>query len=92
MEDIDWCSSDKLICLMSDGTVKVCDIKFNNSSTSHSSTDYQGKQKVVLSLFNLFYLEAVFSPQTMLPQSAFRLKCILQHQSWNVEYSLDYSK
>lgn len=48
--------------------------------------------RVVLSLFYLLHLEPVFSPQTMLPQSAFRLKCILQHQSWNVDYSLDYSK
>ncbi|XP_019864425.1 PREDICTED: WD repeat-containing protein 11-like isoform X2 [Amphimedon queenslandica] len=74
VEDLDWCSSDKLICLMSDGTIRVTDVKFIYSSTAYNPSDYH---------------ETVFNPSIVLPQSMFRFKCLLQHQSWNIEYTLD---
>lgn len=43
MDDIDWCSSDKLVCLMSDGTLRVTDVKFIYSSTAYGPTDYHGR-------------------------------------------------
>ena len=47
----------------------------------------------VLYLLLLYYfLEPVFSPYSTLPQCTFRLKSILQHQPWSVEYNLDYTK
>jgi hypothetical protein len=76
IDDADWCSSDKLVCLFSDGNVKVTDVKFIYSTSTYSSTTYH---------------EPVFSPYIMLPHSTFRFKYILQHQPWRVEYSLDYS-
>lgn len=33
--------------------------------------------------------EPVFCPQMVLPQASLRLKAMLQHQPWNLEYSLD---
>ena len=43
IDDVDWCSSDKLICLMSDGSIKVTDVKFIYSATAYNSTSYHGK-------------------------------------------------
>lgn len=75
--EVDWASSDKPICLMSDGTVRVFDIKMSSCSSCHGYDEYR---------------EPVFSPYSTLPQCTFRLKSILQHQPWSVEYNLDYTE
>ena len=33
--------------------------------------------------------EHVFCPHVVLPQASLRVKAMLQHQPWNLEYSLD---
>lgn len=33
--------------------------------------------------------EPVFCPHVVLPQASLRVKAMLQHQPWNLEYSLD---
>ena len=41
--EVDWASSDKPICLMSDGTVRVFDIKMSLCSSCHGYNEYRGE-------------------------------------------------
>ena len=43
-------------------------------------------------LFPSLLAEPVFLPQVVLPQASLRVKAMLQHQPWNLEYSLDPSE
>jgi hypothetical protein len=77
VEDADWATSDKPVVLGNDGCVRVFDTELR---TCHS----------VLNVLEMG--EPVFLPQVVLPQASLRVKAMLQHQPWNLEYSLDPSE
>ena len=43
-------------------------------------------------LHSLSLTEPVFLPHVVLPQASLRVKAMLQHQPWNLEYCLDPSE
>ncbi|KAL5471412.1 hypothetical protein EMCRGX_G029528 [Ephydatia muelleri] len=73
VEDVDWITSDKPVLLTSDGCLRVYDLKLVQC---HSSIQIKE------------LAEPVFCPRTMPALAGFRLKAMLQHQSWNVNYTL----
>ena len=43
----------------------------------------------MLTVLPVYRAAPVFSPHIVSPQSCLLLKCLLQHQPWKIEYSLD---
>ena len=52
----------------------------------------RGDEFIDVCLSPLLYSEPVFCPHVVLPQASLRVKAMLQHQPWNLEYSLDPSE
>ncbi len=93
VEDVDWATSDKPIIITSDGVVRIYDLSLQKCQSEFTLAEFKSIAvynyiHVSCDLVVIFIPDPVFCPHSMPPMASRRLKVILQHQPWNVEYSL----
>ncbi|XP_064630114.1 WD repeat-containing protein 11-like isoform X2 [Lineus longissimus] len=73
IHDADWAASDKPVFSSADGCIRVIDIKLKVASSPHEEYTIP---------------DPIFSPHLMTPKVAMTIKCLIQHQPWNKEFTM----
>eukprot|EP00795_Rhopilema_esculentum_P012339 gene12339-2990_t len=75
--DADWLSSDMPLLLLSDGSVRALDSTLRTSNSTIAEKDLE---------------EQIFLPRILPAKPQMIYKSLLQHQTWNSNYSLEFNE